>query len=330
MISMGINKNQVITIIKNNELDNVICRALELRSSELAKFMCGLNNKAGGYILLGVEKHNDCLKKMGCLKTFDVKSVIEKAKTEISGELFLNYDYIFVDGIDVFVVEVTKGEQCVYLDGKYYEYVNNDVQEKINETVTLFISYTECDKPIVDIIEGKVKDRLKDKIKISRYTELQYKDSFKAFMDTIQDHDYVLTVVSDTYLRRWACMYEVGEIIKNRRYKDKLLFVVLSEKERKYYKKDAPEKIESDIYKGIENRLEYVDFWKKRYESLREKMTSIDDYEATSKAAGELQILGQIYRKDIAEFIDFLADENGKNFEKLYENDFEEIITWLK
>ncbi len=99
-----------------------------------------------------------------------------------------------------------------------------------DEPITLFISYTECDAPIVDIIENKIKERLKDRIRISRYTELQYKDSFMAFMNTIQDHDFVLTVVSDTYLRRQACMYEVGEIIKDHHYKDRLLFVVLSEK----------------------------------------------------------------------------------------------------
>ena len=54
-------------------------------------------------------------------------------------------------------------------------------------------------------------------------------------MNTIQEHDFVLTVVSDTYLRSQACMYEVGEIIKDNYYKNKLLFVVLSENERKYY-----------------------------------------------------------------------------------------------
>lgn len=327
---MSVNIDQVIRIINNNESENVIFRTLELRSTELAKYMCGLNNKAGGYILLGVEKQNGHIEKIGCLKNFDVESVIEKAKTEVSGELFINYCYISVDQTDVFVVEVANGEQSLLVDGKYYEYVDNNVQEKVNQTVTLFISYTNCDTPIVDIIEEKIKSILKDKIKISRFTELQYKDSFKSFMDTIQDHDYVLTVVSDTYLRRQACMYEVGEIIKNRRYKDKLLFVVLSEKERKYYGKDAPEKIKPDIYEGTEKRLEYVEFWKKHYESLKEKMISIDDYEAISKATGELQILGQIYRKDIAEFVEYLADENGKNFEKLYEKDFEEIVAWLR
>lgn len=125
-------------------------------------------------------------------------------------------------------------------------------------------------------------------------------------------------------------MYEVGEIIKDHHYKDKLLFIVLSEKERKYYGENAPYKIGPDIYKGAEEGLEYIAFWKKRFESLRDKMSEINDYEAISKATEDLKILGQIYREDMGEFIDFLADEKGKNFEKLYENDFEEIITWLK
>lgn len=72
-------------------------------------------------------------------------------------------------------------------------------------------------------------------------------------MKTIQEHDFVLTVVSDTYLRRQACMYEVGEIIRDHHYKDRLLFIVLRENECKYYGESAPEKIGPDIYKGAED-----------------------------------------------------------------------------
>ena len=331
---MGVNADKIIQVIESNEIDNVICRALELRSTELAKYVCGLANKNGGYILIGVEKRNGRMEKVGCLKTFDVAGVIEASKCEISNEIPFEYGFVSVTGITVFAIQVPRSEQSTLVDGKYYEYENNDVKEKSviqkDGPVTLFISYTECDAPIVDIIEVKIKEKLQDKIKISRYTELQYKDSFKVFMNTIQDHDYVLTVVSDTYLKRQACMYEVGEIIKDHHYKDKLLFVVLSEKERKYYGKDAPEKIGPDIYKGAEERLEYIDFWKKCYDSLKEKMSRIDDYEATSKAAEDLKILGQIYRKDMGEFLDFLADENGKSFGRLCENNFDEILSWLK
>ena len=246
----------------------------------------------------------------------------------------MNYGFVSVGGVDIFAIEVAESDKKIWLEGKYFVYENNDVEEKVvnqnDEPITLFISYTKCDAPIVDIIENKIKARLKDRIRISRYTELQYKDSFMAFMNTIQDHDFVLTVVSDTYLRRQACMYEVGEIIKDHHYKDRLLFVVLSEKERKYYGEDAPEKIGPAIYKGPEERLEYVDYWKRRYDNLEKRMREINDLEAVSKASVDLKIIGQIFRKDMSEFLDFLSDENGKSFEQLYVNNFDEVIAWLK
>ena len=149
----------------------------------------------------------------------------------------------------------------------------------------------------MDIIEKKISEKLQNKVKISRYTGLKYKDSFKMFMDTIQDHGFVLTIVRDTYLRRQACMYEAGEIIKDHHYRDKLLFVVLTEKERKYYGNNAPDKIEADIYKGAASKLEYTRYWKKQYEELEKAMKQINDYEATRQATYDLQELGRYIEK---------------------------------
>ena len=65
----------------------------------------------------------------------------------------------------------------------------------------------------MDRIEGKISEELKYKVRISRYTGLKYKYSFKSFVDTIQNHNFVLTVVSDTYFRdkhvctRWVKCY---------------------------------------------------------------------------------------------------------------------------
>lgn len=39
-------------------------------------------------------------------------------------------------------------------------------------------------------------------------------------------------------------------------------------------------------------------------------MNKIGDYEAFGKITEELKVLGQIYRSDIAEFLESLADEN--------------------
>ena len=59
-------------------------------------------------------------------------------------------------------------------------------------------------------------------------------------------------------------------------------------------------------------------------------MREINDLEAVSKASEDLKIIGQIYRKDMSEFLDFLSDENGMSFEKLYIHNFDEVIAWLK
>lgn len=330
---MSINKRAIIEVIENKRTDNVICRALELRPDVLSKYICGLANRMGGYILIGVEKENGRMVVRGCLSSFDVSGVITAAKKRIEGEVELGYDFVEVQGMIILVVRVEKSAEVLLVENKYYEYKNNDIREKARDAstkpITLFISYTECDAPIVDIIESILNKKLGDKIKISRYTELQYKDSFKEFMNTIQEHDFVLTVVSDTYLKRQACMYEVGEIIKDRHYRDKLLFIVLSEQERQYFGDNASDKIAPNIYGGAEERLGYTNFWKEKYISLEKAIRDISDYEAIAEASKELQIIGQIYRKDIGEFLKFLADENGLNFQKLYQNEFEEIVTWL-
>ena len=57
----------------------------------------------------------------------------------------------------------------------------------------------------------------------------------KEFMRSIKEHDFVLSIVSDNYLKSKACMYEIGEIVHTDEFKEKLLFVLVSENEREYY-----------------------------------------------------------------------------------------------
>ena len=45
---MRLNEKEIENIICNSVTENLICRALELRPGELAKFICGLANVNGG------------------------------------------------------------------------------------------------------------------------------------------------------------------------------------------------------------------------------------------------------------------------------------------
>lgn len=325
-------EKEILDIIESNKTENLICRNLEIRPGIIAKYISGLANVLGGYILIGAEVDNGKIYINGFQSAFNMENILVKVKNSLSDMSILSYEVMKVGFNNIYVIRVEKSDGKISVGDKYYTYIENEVEEiakdKLFYKPTLFISYAECDTPIVELIENIINTKMNDSIYISRYTRVPYKGSFKEFMNGIQDHDYVLCVVSDNYLHSQACMYEVGEIIKDHHYKEKLLFVVLSEKERKYYKENAPCKIGPDIYGNAILKLEYINYWKKKYEELQNKIKEIDDYEATSEATKSLKEIGQIYRNDIGEFMSYLADENGKSFSMLYENEFDDIISW--
>ena len=148
-MNMGMHTDKIIEIIENNVFDNVICRALELRSTELAKYICGLANSIGGYILIGVEKRNGCMETVGCSKTFDMNGIMGAAKSKISQEVSIEYGFVSIMGTNIFAIEVASCEKNSFVDGKRYECGNNEVKEKTvspkDEPVTLLISYTGCE-----------------------------------------------------------------------------------------------------------------------------------------------------------------------------------------
>ena len=319
--------SSVVDIIENNRTQNVICRPLELRPSELCSFIVALANTEGGYIFVGAEIVNNSFTLCHLQDNFNTNSLLKVIRSK---RIDVEYETIsiLVDGKRLLVFRVEKSKTPISLNGKYYMYSNNSFYEVSDKTIyyrpTVFISYASCDEPITDILERAIVDKLGDKVLISRYTQLEYKASFKTFMNSIQDHDYVLCIVSDSYLKSRACMYEVGEIIKDHHYKDRLLFVVLSEAERKYYGDKAPETIESGIYDPL-RRAEYIGYWQELYETLKKRIDELD-VEAAKSLIQVLKEIGNIYRNDIGEFMEFLSDENGKSFSKLAENEFDDII----
>lgn len=332
-------QNNAINILEKNIFDNIICRNLELKPGVIATFIAGLSNESGGYIFLGVEKDETHFIINGISSTFQLKNILNVALSKLSSPIVMDYCFLNFKGKDIFVIKVEKATVKILCDEECYIYKGNDVIKIVNETKqydeqnsdkpTLFLSYREIDTPIVNIIEDNLKRLTNDGINISRYTRIPYKASFKVFMNGIQDHDFVLCVVSDGYLRSQACMYEVGEIIKDHHFNEKLIFVVLSENERKYYPEGVAEKISANIYGSEVNRLQYVTYWKEKYDELSETIRGIGDYEAISDATRSLKEIGQIYRNDISEFMKYLADNNGKSFEHLYKNEFKDLLSWI-
>ena len=194
----------------------------------------------------------------------------------------------------------------------------------------LFLSYNHNDTVFADMIAQQIRLKTNDGIQISRYTsDVKYKDSFKQFMDNIEEHDFVLCIVSDDYLRSKACMYEVGEVIKDHNYSKKLLFVVLSEKDYTLLRRgENANKSIPDIY-NVHNRVKYAQYWQNEYEKLYKEIKELGEEEAKEHLLKDLKIVGDIYRNDISEFLVFLADSKGTCFSDLHHRGFADIINWI-
>lgn len=77
---------------------------------------------------------------------------------------------------------------------------------------TLFLSYCQKDSDIANLIETGLAPHINGKAKISRdIRDVEYHESFKKFMQTIETHDFVIMIVSDHYLKSRNCMFEVLE-----------------------------------------------------------------------------------------------------------------------
>lgn len=192
----------------------------------------------------------------------------------------------------------------------------------------LFLSYNHYDTVFADIIEQQIRRNTNDKIQISRYkTGVKYKDSFKLFMNSIEEHDFVLCIVSDYYLKSRACMYEVGEVIKNHNYREKLLFIVLSDNDYKAYTDKVNNRGATDIY-DVHGRIKYTKYWQDEFEEL-EKVINGLNVEASEQQIGVLKEVGNIYRNDIGEFLNYLSDSKGISFGNSFNNGFTDIIKWM-
>ena len=189
---------------------------------------------------------------------------------------------------------------------------------------TIFLSYKSEDEPIADLIKSRLEDRLGSRIRISKYTDLNYKSSFREFMDSIEEHDYVICIVSDKYLKSPACMYEVGEVIKSKQFAKRLMHIILRTEDVQYYKK-RDELIVANVFTS-ESRLKYTQYWKDAYRSLKADIDAIDDIEATSAETQTLREYDRIY-KDIGGFLSYISRHDAKTLKRHVSNNFDDIVS---
>ncbi len=159
----------------------------------------------------------------------------------------------------------------------------------IHDKPTVFISFNSGSKDFVDCLE----QRLSKEATILRYEDrVPAWGSFVAFMDTVKEQDFAVLVISDAYLKSYACMYEVMQAMKNPDWKEKILIALMPD---------------AKPYKDTE-RIEYIRYWNEQYEEICQKLKGLPSGSAVSigeKCDRYNQILNSI-----DEFLSFVADAN--------------------
>lgn len=159
------------------------------------------------------------------------------------------------------------------------------------EQAEVFLSYCWADVKIADeIFDNLVQN---GQINLHRDTlDIKKWESIKAYMQSIPQMDYMILLISESYLKSSNCMYEVLEVMRDRKYKDKIFPAV--------------------IYTGIYDpliRAGFVKYWQDELSKLKEALGGI-----------ETQNLGPLtddlkHRQDIASniaiFMGLVSDMNN-------------------
>jgi len=120
--------------------------------------------------------------------------------------------------------------------------------------------------------------------------DIKYRQSIKSFMKQIRKNDYVILLISRSYLQSINCMFEVLELVKDDNYKDRILPII---------KKD------SDIFNVI-GRTRYIEYWQVQYTFLSKYMAGIDDLNR-EKIIDELKRIESV-KRTLPDFLDTVSD----------------------
>jgi hypothetical protein len=182
------------------------------------------------------------------------------------------------------------------------------------KTTQIFISYSWKDGQVADTICNMFKDLRMHGMEIHRDKEcLTFMQNIKDFMKSIKKKDYVIILISDSYLKSYNCMYEISELVKVDDYKSKVM--VLIDKN-------------VDIYnaKGINK---YILFWQEKCKELEKELNELEYYNQ-SVTIDELRKSKEINLK----ISDFLQEIKYLNFSPYDENitieNFNKIIEFIK
>lgn len=235
-----------------------------------------------------------------------------------------NIEAFIRKSIEPFVIAVR-----TYIELSFIDCEEETMTDTENKLTTIFLSYCQRDTDIADFLEDSMLPYIGDKAKISRdIRDVEYHESFKRFMQSIEKHDFVITLISDNYLTSRNCMYEMLEVVKDSNFSEKLLFIVLNDEDTRYYKITPTKSIGADVY-TMSGQAKYSKYWSAVDKDLDKEIEEIGNPMYAITQIKEKRIVQKILL-DMPEFLEFIRDNKGISFSEHIANSFVDMISFMK
>lgn len=196
-------------------------------------------------------------------------------------------------------------------DSKIKKEFEIDTIKENDKKPKIFLSYSHENKEIADRVYRFF--RLKSiSLTIDVRDAKAYSD-LKKFMDTIRDHDYVIMLISDTYLKSINCMYEVIQFIQEKDYTGRTFPIIIDNDETIF---------------NISKHDKYIGYWQKKYKELEDKIKTLQRT-GTSSLHNELDKIDKI-QSSIGEFLDKISTLNCISLEVLENTRYKDILRYIE
>lgn len=170
--------------------------------------------------------------------------------------------------------EITKGDNLTEVYDYFIQAIkkyNLKVGDLIVPKKTIFLSYAQKNDKIANAIDCELQKLSYDVKRDIR--DVEKWDSLKAFMQTIRKEDYVVFLVSDTYLHRDNCLYEVMQFLKDESYEKRAFPIAVNfSEEEKNQRLNAGQ---STSMFDIDYIAEIVLFWQNRADNLKKAINQL-------------------------------------------------------
>lgn len=193
--------------------------------------------------------------------------------------------------------EVELSEKCFTYSQNKDVIVDSVVDQPKKDLPSVFVSYNHGSSDFVDKIEKSLAgicNIKRDKNEIGDW------ESISDFMKTIRKEDFAVLVISDSYLKSTACLFEVIQLMKDENWDKHTMYVIMDDAKTLY---------------NLGGQLDYIQYWENHYKDIYKKIEQLP-LESAHKQIEQLNKITTI-KKEIGEFLNKVSDANNPSTDEV-------------